>query len=206
MQPSRIGGIEDERGIILEGFLQQINSMTELPIYLYANPDTAINKEVVTPGLVRGIAPLNRFYGAKVSMPFPKFKQYCSAANNEWGIYIGNALDMFKAFSKKGSLKTAPKGVVTGPGNVFPNAWKRAWDLCQDYDPDKVKSLKAEFRSFNKLCEGTPSRRDAVAVFKYALHLNGILSSPTCTQKTKPLTVRDERYLRSKFQALGISK
>lgn len=174
------------------GFLDAVLAETNVPVFLYANPATAIGEEVVTP---ENLASYDRdgVEGIKISDSFERFKEYASVDCN-LDLYMGNAMDIFRAFGEE--LPKKPSGVVTGPGNVFPREWSRAWN--EQSEDSQVKTL---FDKFRTLYYGIPSGKHTIAAIKHVLRTKGIIDSSTCYGKT--LTEEDEAYLTEGFEQIN---
>lgn len=152
---------------------------------------------------MRELGKRSGFYGIKVSDTFENLRTYCALDLPEgFAVYIGNALDMFPAFDGDGRLRTAPRGVVTGPGNVFPHEWKRALELCRANGAHEAKGFQRFFEGFKRLYDGVPSGKNTIAALKYLLHREGILQSPRCCEQTGNLTQQDKAYLGKGYRAL----
>lgn len=175
LQPSSIDGID---------YNSLINFALENsthPIYLYANPDTAKqNNEVITPEVIKNISNYERILGIKVSDIFAQLVKYCKALEGKnTSLYMGNAMDLSKAFSESSSIKNKPDGVITGPGNLFPKEWVMAWLLRDDLKIPATQELYWKLTQFDQLWNDmkTPN---VIAALKYLLHKNEILDSPYC--------------------------
>ena len=105
-----------------------------------------------------------------------------------------------------------PVGVVSGPGNVFPREWQRAWRACYAGDNKLMAVYKAPFEQFESACKfeqrGGSSANKMIACLKEALRIEGVIESASVAAGTPSLT-RDEaevfaqRYRRLKELLAG---
>ena len=181
-------------------------SQRDLPVYLYDNAD--INAPNRTPHLrthvVKELSRLPWVRGLKVSASRRVLGNYTKAALHykqpgEFGIYIGNALLIFDWYRPQrgfmGRLQAGlnewllydalPIGVVSGPGNVLPREWKKAWNVCWAGDEE----LMGQYRNLCQRFEQITAFGEAggqyvgqyvgkmLACLKYALELDGVISS-----------------------------
>ncbi len=86
-------------------------------------------------------------------------------------------------------------GVVSGPANVFPREWRRAWHACYTGDDHLMGIFKEIFNDFESAqsytVAGTPVEK-AIACFKTALMLDGVISCDAVAEGTHAFT-EDER-------------
>ena len=190
VQPSKIS-------IDINAFLEAVGGVSKLLIYLYANPATALDKkELLTPEIAQTISQNPKFSGLKVSDAFSELERYCRFSYaNGFGLYFGNAIDIFRA---NGALLTRPRGVITGPGNAFPQIWKKAWESKDAQERERIKEFCEDFQ---RIYNGIPSGKNTIAAIKYILHLNEILDSPRC--RAKNLTDGDKRYIEERYGLLS---
>lgn len=182
--------------------IKRVVNASQVPIYLYVNPATAIkNKEVITPDNIRSIITgFKGICGLKVSDDFEMLKKYCKALEGtDCSVYIGNAMDLFKVFDGNKLIGNIPIGVITGPGNLFPKEWVRAWGL-REVATNEKKAILESFKEFQEMYYHVPSGKKTIPTIKYLLHKKGILSSSRCNIAT--LTKEDEIYLSNGFKNL----
>jgi dihydrodipicolinate synthase/N-acetylneuraminate lyase len=194
-----------------------------LPIFLYDNAD--INAPGRTPHIrthiVKELSRLPWLRGIKVSAPRRVLGNYTKAALHykqpgEFGIYIGNAMLIFDWYRQsKGRLRagwheyllshTLPIGVVAGPGNVFPREWQKAWRVAWAGDEeltDLYQSLCAEFENICEFTEGGRPVNKMIACLKYALELDGVLTTSVVGRGTKALTDEQRALFGERYRAL----
>ena len=215
--PLSIGDLID----VVSFFQQDVSDLFDhkgrwLPVFLYDNADIALNPR--NPHIrTRDVKQLSRLpfiCGIKVSASRRVLGNYTKGASHfkdrsEFGIYIGNAMLMFQAFElERGFLGRAreywnryllhnelPIGVVSGPANVLPREWQRAWRACYAGDERLMSNYKSAFEQFGAACQfsqGGAKTEKMVACLKHALKLEGVIESDVVAVGTPALTA-DER-------------
>ena len=197
-----------------------------LPIFLYDNRDIAVDpkRQHLKTYDVKRLSRLPYVYGIKVSASRRVLGNYMRGAShyNDAGgfaIYIGIALLMFDVFHLEDSLwgkvreywnrflmhDTLPIGVVAGPGNVFPREWKRAWYASYTGDEHLMAVYRDIFQRFNDAyCfphDGDILEK-AMACFKHALKLEGVIESDAVAQGTPALTGDERRQFEETYLKL----
>ena len=186
VQVSRVNGLVDYTVL-----LEDLHKVSGLPVFLYINPGTALNKEI-TPDQIRETSEL--IAGVKVSDKLDNLRKYCKALEGtDTAVYAGNAMDIFNLDDLN------IEGVVTGPANVFPEAWVKAW---QTKNPEEQKELYGLFKQFREVYHNIPSGRNPIAAFKYVLAENGILESSRCIKNN--LDEKDKEYLSKSLDLIMI--
>jgi dihydrodipicolinate synthase/N-acetylneuraminate lyase len=206
----------DEQDIV-RFFRRELNERIErapqpLPVFLYDNAD--INAPGRTPHIrtrvVKELSRLPWVSGIKVSAPRRVLGNYTKAALHfkqpgEWGIYVGNAGLIFDWFKPKhgfvGRVREGwrdwllndhlPIGVVSGPANVLPREWQKAWRVCWAGDGELIEKYERLCADFEDRCvfqEGGQSVTKMLACLKYALELDGVISSSAVCRGTPALT------------------
>lgn len=206
----------DERDIV-RFFRRELNERIErapqlLPVFLYDNAD--INAPGRTPHIrtrvIKELSRLEWVCGIKVSAPRRVLGNYTKAALHfkqpgEWGIYVGNAMLIFDWFKPKrgfiGRLQEGwrdwllsdhlPIGVVSGPANVLPREWQKAWRVCWAGDEELIEQYRQLCADFEERCVGEENGRRVtkmLACLKYALELDGVISSSVVCRGTPALT------------------
>ena len=225
--PLSIGDLKD----IVSFFHRDINDLLEkkgkyLPIFLYDNRDIAVDpkRQHLKTFDVKRLSRLPYVYGIKVSASRRVLGNYMRGAShyNDTGgfaIYIGNALLMFDVFHLEDSLwgkvreywnrflmhDTLPIGVVSGPGNVFPREWKRAWYASYTGDEHLMAIYRDIFKRFNNAyCfpQGSEIQEKAMACFKYALKLDGVIASDSVAAGTPSLSGDERRQFEDVYLKL----
>src|SRR5262249_40315228 len=197
-----------------------------LPIFLYDNAD--INAQGQPPHIrtriVKHLSRLPWVRGVKVSASRRVIGNYTKAALHyklpgEFGIYIGAAMLIFEMYRPShglfGRLRegwrdhlrryTAPIGVVSGPANCLPREWQKAWRVCWAGD-DELTDVYEDFCSrFEEICgfdEGGRHVMKTIACIKYALELDGVISSAAVGRGTKALSVEQKKTFGDNYHAL----
>ena len=222
--PLSIGDLED----VVSFFHREINDLFEkkgqyIPIFLYDNRDIAVDpgRQHIKTADVKRLSRLPFVFGIKVSASRRVLGNYMRGASHyndqgEFAIYIGNALLIFDVFHLESSLfglvkeywnrflmhDSLPVGVVSGPANVLPREWKRAWHACDTGDEHLMGIFKEIFKDFEKaqICEnnGAPVEK-ANACFKTALMLDGVISSDAVAQGTPALTQEERKQFAESY-------
>jgi dihydrodipicolinate synthase/N-acetylneuraminate lyase len=225
-----------EEGDITRFFLRDLNDLLEasgrdLPVFLYDNADInapQYNKPRVAhirTHIVKDLSRLPWVRGIKVSASRRVLGNYTKAALHfkqpgEFGIYIGNAMLIFDWFRpRRGVLgrgqagvnewllnDALPVGVVSGPGNVLPREWQKAWRVCWAGD-DELMDVYADLcQRFEAMTEFGVSGGQYVgkmlACLKYALALDGVITSGLVCQGTQALTQDEQRTFSEAWAAL----
>jgi dihydrodipicolinate synthase/N-acetylneuraminate lyase len=225
--PLSIGDLDD----VVSFFHREISDFFErsghyLPVFLYDNRDIVVDpkRQHIRTFDVKRLSRLPFVFGIKVSASRRVLGNYMRGASHyndqgEFGIYIGTAMLIFDVFrlerSLWGSVKeywnrflmhdTLPVGVVSGPGNVLPREWRRAWHAAYTGDDDLLSIYRKIFKRFEIACRFSDqySSQDkiidkALACFKHALVLDDIITSDHVADGTPTLTEEE----RSKFADL----
>ncbi|HEY7913105.1 MAG TPA: dihydrodipicolinate synthase family protein [Blastocatellia bacterium] len=219
-------------GEIISFFQRDVSDMFDragrwMPVFLYDNADIAADPRVphIRTRNVKRLSRLPFIFGLKVSAPRRVLGNYTKGAGHfkdkgEFGIYVGNAMLMFQVFRlEEGLLGRAreywnryllhnelPIGVVSGPANVWPREWQRAWRACFAGDERLMAIYRSAFESFGAACRFSSagkSVKKSVACLKHALALDGVISSDRVAAGSQPLNdaEREEfarRYLKLK--------
>jgi dihydrodipicolinate synthase/N-acetylneuraminate lyase len=198
-----------------------------LPVFLYDNADIAVDPRAshLRTRDVKRLSRLPFVFGVKVSASRRVLGNYTKGAlhfrdKGEFGIYIGNAMLMFQAFRLDDGLvgrvreywnryllhNELPIGVVSGPANVLPREWQRAWRACYTGDDRLMLIYRSIFDELNEACSfmdrGKPVEK-MLACLKYALKLDGVVDSDLVAPGTPCLDDRERwefsvRYSRIK--------
>jgi dihydrodipicolinate synthase/N-acetylneuraminate lyase len=197
-----------------------------VPVFLYDNADIAVDPR--TPHIrTRNVKQLSRLpfiFGVKVSASRRVLGNYTKGAlhfkdKGEFGIYIGNAMLMFQTFRLDDGLmgrireywnryllhNELPIGVVSGPANVMPREWQRAWRACYAGDERLMPIYKSAFEQFNAACtfaEAGRSVEKMLAALKYALKLDSIIESDLVAEGTPALTDDERREFAVRYATI----
>src|SRR5262249_37167538 len=210
-----------DMGDVVEFFQRQVSELFDrlgcwLPVFLYDNADIAADPRAahIHTRDVKRLSRLQFIFGIKVSAPRRILGNYTKGASHfkdkgEFGIYVGDAMLMFQVFTLQGGVtgvireywnryllhNELPVGVVSGPGNVFPREWQRAWRACYAGDNKLMAVYKAPFEQFESACKfeqrGGSSANKMIACLKEALRIEGVIESASVAAGTPSLT-RDE--------------
>jgi dihydrodipicolinate synthase/N-acetylneuraminate lyase len=228
--PQSIGDLDD----VISFFHRQVSDLFEnrgrfVPVFLYDNKDIAVDprRSHIKTFDVKRLSRLPYVFGIKVSASRRVLGNYMRGASHyndqgEFAIYIGNALLIFDVFhlerSMWGQIKeywnrflthdTFPIGVVAGPGNVLPREWKRAWHACYTGDEHLMAIYRNIFKRFERLQvvrEEGKTVDKALACFKHAMVIDGVITSDTVANGTPSLSEDEKRklsdaYLRLKME------
>jgi dihydrodipicolinate synthase/N-acetylneuraminate lyase len=223
-------------GDIVRFFLRDLNDLLEasgrdMPVLLYDNAD--INAPQYNKGraahirthIVKDLSRLPWICGIKVSASRRVLGNYTKAALHfkqpgEFGIYIGNAMLIFDWFRPRRGVigrgqagvnewllnDALPVGVVSGPGNVLPREWQKAWRVCWAGDEELMDVYSDLCQRFEVMTEfGAPSGQyvgKMLACLKYALELDGVIASSLVCEGTQALTDEQKRIFSDKWFAL----
>lgn len=201
-------------------------SKRELPVLLYDNA------EISAPGraphirtrIVKHLSRLPWIRGIKVSASRRVLGNYTKAALHykqpgEFGIYIGNAMLIFEMYRLSRGLigrlvegwrdfllyDTPPIGVVSGPANVMPREWQKAWRVCWAGDEELTEVYRDLCSCFEEICRFEESGRHVkktIACLKYALEIDGVISSSEVWGGTKSLSAEQKKIFKDGYQAL----
>ena len=225
--PLSIGDLDD----VVSFFHRQISDLFEnkgrfVPVFLYDNKDIAVDprRSHIKTFDVKRLSRLPYVFGIKVSASRRVLGNYMRGASHyndqgEFAIYIGNALLIFDVFHLERSIwgqikeywnrflthDTFPIGVVAGPGNVLPREWKRAWHACYTGDEHLMASYRNIFKRFERLQvvrEEGKTVDKALACFKHAMVIDGVITSDTVANGTPSLSEDEKLKLSDAYQGL----
>jgi len=201
-------------------------SKSALPIFLYDNAD--INAPGQPPHIrtrvVKHLSRLPWLRGVKVSASRRVIGNYTKAALHykqpgEFGIYIGNAMLIFEMYRPSHGLlgrlregwrdhllhDTPPIGVVSGPANCMPREWQKAWRVCWAGDDELTGVYQDLCSRFEEICGFNEDGRrvmKVIACVKYALELDGVISSVAVGRGTKALSEEQKKIFSDDYYAL----
>ncbi len=214
---------------IVDFFHREITPLMEkegsyLPMFLYDNAEIALNHKIphIRTRIVKQLSRLSYLVGIKVSAPKKVLGNYTKASlhfkdKGEFGIYIGDAMLMFDIYKLRGGLggmiceywnrrllrNELPIGVVSGPGNVLPREWQKAWRACYAGDELLMEKYRHAFALFEDACRSTERGRPLykrIACFKYALSLEGVIGSYQVGRGTAELTAEQRKLFEEKYK------
>jgi dihydrodipicolinate synthase/N-acetylneuraminate lyase len=187
-----------------------------IPLFLYDNADIASGTaRRLRTRWVKQLSRLDFVRGIKVSASPRRLGHYTKAARQfrdlgPFAIYVGNApyvLQMMRP--RTGILGTLidhwyrfqlrdvlPSGVVSGPANLLPREWQRAWQVACAGDLDRMNEMNGVFARFREVCTFTGGRR-TIAALKRGLVRLGVTGSDAVGPRTPGLSPED----RARFDA-----
>lgn len=199
----------------------------EIPVFLYDNADIASPGNVphIPTQVVKQLSRIPWIQGIKVSASMRELGNYMKAALHyklpgEFGVYIGNAMLIFDLYRPKdgmiGRLQegwheyllnySPPIGVISGPGNVLPREWQKAWRVCWAGDEEMIDRYQALCGRFDEIVVFNQPDGRAVskmlAGLKYALELDGVITSSHVVNGTPALTEEEKAVFRDRYAAL----
>jgi dihydrodipicolinate synthase/N-acetylneuraminate lyase len=201
-------------------------SKSKMPIFLYDNADISAPGHVphIRTGIVKHLSRLPWVRGIKVSAPRHVLGNYTKAALHykqpgEFGIYIGDAMLIFEMYRPGsgviGRLRegwrdfllydSPPIGVVSGPANVMPREWQKAWRVCWAGDEELTDIYLDLCSRFERICifnENSQLVKKTIACLKYALELDGVISNSLVGKGTKPLSDDQKKIFCDQYSAL----
>ncbi len=192
-----------------------------IPVFLYDNADIAVGD---VPHLrthwVKQLSRLDFVRGIKVSAPPRRLGHYTKAAGQfrdlgAFGIYVGNALHVLDMMRPRGDWRgklvehwnrfllhdLLPAGVVSGPANLWPREWRRAWQVSQAGDVERMAQMKALFERFGASYR-FPEGKRSLAALKRGLYLRGVLGCDAVARGTAALDDAQRDAFDAAFEAL----
>ena len=198
----------------------------EIPVFLYDNADIASPGNVphIPTQVVKQLSRIPWIRGIKVSASMRDLGNYMKAALHyklpgEFGVYIGNAMLIFDLYRPKEGMigrmqegwheyllnYSPPIGVISGPGNVLPREWQKAWRVCWAGDEEMIDRYQTLCGKFDEIVvfnqDGRPVSK-MLASLKYALELEGVISSSHVVGETPALTAEQKSIFRDRYAAL----
>jgi len=226
--PLSIPGLGD----VAEFFQRNVSGLFDrlgrwVPVFLYDNADIAANPRAahIRTRDVKRLSRLQFIFGIKVSAPRRVLGNYTKGASHfkdkgEFGIYVGDAMLMFQVFRlQEGATgvireywnryllhNELPVGVVSGPANVFPREWQRAWRACYAGDDGLMAAYRAPFEKFDAACQfAGPAEKPAnkmIACLKEALRIEGVIESVEVAGGTPALTGSEAQVFGQRYAQL----
>ena len=167
-----------------------------LPIFLYDNADiSAGDVPHLRTKWVKQLSRLDFVRGIKVSAPPRRLGHYTKAARQfrdrgAFDIYVGEALHILELMRPRAGFwgtivehwnrfllhDLLPSGVVSGPANLWPREWQRAWQVSSAGDVERMDELAALFGAFSASYR-FPAGKRSLAALKRGLTQMGVLTS-----------------------------
>jgi dihydrodipicolinate synthase/N-acetylneuraminate lyase len=178
-----------------------------IPVFLYDNAEIAAGgARHLRTHQVKSMSRLDFVRGIKVSVPPRRLGHYTKAARTfrdlgAFGIYVGDALYILELMRPRTGLRgrivehwnrfrlhdMLPAGVVSGPANLWPREWQRAWQAACAGDVERMEQMKRLFSSFRESTRFGEQKR-TLAVLKRGLFSLGVLSSDAVARGTPSLS------------------
>jgi dihydrodipicolinate synthase/N-acetylneuraminate lyase len=92
-----------------------------------------------------------------------------------------------------------PIGVVSGPANVMPREWQRAWRACWAGDERLMSVYLAAFSQFEAACRFERGTDKMQACLKHALKLEGVIESDLVAKGTPELSEGERRQFADRY-------
>jgi len=192
-----------------------------LPIFLYDNADISVAREQhLRTRAVKAMSRLDFVRGIKVSAPPRRLGHYTKAARQfrdlgSFDIYVGDALQILRMMRPRtgfwGALREhwnrfllhdlLPSGVVSGPANLYPREWQRAWRVASAGDVERMDQLESLFRKFSDSYR-FPEGKRSLAALKRGLFRRGVLSSDSVAKGTAALSREQAAQLDAALEKL----
>ncbi len=224
LAPLSIQGIDDPVRFVARDVADLLDTRARrIPIYLYDNADIAVDPQVphIRTRQVKAMSRLDFVRGIKVSATRKVLGNYTKAAasfreRGEFGIYVGNAMLIFDLFRPHAGIVGTiaehwyryrmqgglPIGVVSGPANVLPREWGRAWQVCRAGDSERMQEVREVVGGFRAASEIGSAGRPTIACLKRALYHDGVISSPAVAPGTPALDAADAERFEVRYEAV----
>jgi dihydrodipicolinate synthase/N-acetylneuraminate lyase len=209
--------------LAIEGVEEDLLDTRErrIPLFLYDNADIAAGRDRrLRTHWVKRLSRLDFVRGIKVSAPPRRLGHYTKAARQfrdlgPFGIYVGNALYILEMMRPRtgffGSIvehwnrfllhDSLPSGVVSGPANLWPREWQRAWQVASAGDVERMAELHGIFQRFRQSYRFAAGAR-SVAALKRGLLKLGVISSDAVASGTPALSPDEAEAFDREFEAL----
>jgi dihydrodipicolinate synthase/N-acetylneuraminate lyase len=223
LAPLSISGIDDPVRFVRRDVGDLLDARPRrIPVYLYDNPDIAVDPRIphIRTRQVKALSRLDFVRGIKVSAPRRVLGNYRKAAasfrdRGEFGIYVGNAMLIFSLFRPRtGWLGVIaehwnryrlsggiPIGVVSGPANVLPREWARAWQVSRAGDAERMDAVESVLQAFRSATREAGAS-GTIACLKAALRSLGVIRSGAVAAGTPPLAPEAAARFLERFAAV----
>ncbi len=192
-----------------------------IPVFLYDNADIAAGRaRRLRTRWVKQCSRLDFVRGIKVSAGPRRLGHYTKAARQfrdlgAFAIYVGNALYVLQMMRPRSGLwgtlverwnrfllhDMLPSGVVSGPANLLPREWQRAWRVACAGDVPRMEEMQRLFERFRSACSFSGGRR-TLAALKRGLLRRGVISSDAVAEGTPALDAREAERFDADFERL----
>jgi dihydrodipicolinate synthase/N-acetylneuraminate lyase len=206
--PLAIRGVEDPVRFLMRDVADLLDARdARLPVFLYDNAEIAAGaRRHLRTHQVKRMSRLDFVRGIKVSAGARRLGHYTKAARTfrdlgAFGIYVGDALYILEMMRPRTGFTgrlvehwnrfllhdLLPAGVVSGPANLWPREWQRAWQVACAGDVPRMEEMKRLFASFRDSAR-LPEGKRTLAVLKRGLLALGVLSSDAVARGTPALS------------------
>jgi len=221
LAPLSIPGLDDPVRFVARDVADRLDRCPRrIPLYLYDNADIAADPRVphMRTHQVKALSRLDFVRGIKVSARRKVLGDYMKAAQafgerGAFGIYVGNAHLIFHIFRPRrgplGPLSSAyqrwrlrggfPVGVVSGPGNVLPREWARAWQVCRAGDPERMEAVEQVLDAWRVASKASGA---SLACIKRGLLGLGVIGSAAVADGTPALSSEQAARFDEAFAAV----
>lgn len=192
-----------------------------IPLVLYDNADIAAGRDRrLRTHWVKLLSRLDFVRGIKVSAPPRRLGHYTKAARQfrdlgPFGIYVGNALYILEMMRPRTGFfgvivehwnrfllhDLLPSGVVSGPANLWPREWQRAWQVASAGDVERMEELQGIFQRFRQSYRFAAGVR-SLAALKRGLFKLGVISSDAVASGTPALSTEEAASFDRAFEVL----
>jgi len=192
-----------------------------IPLLLYDNADIATGPERrLRTRWVKRLSRLDFVRGIKVSAPPRRLGHYTKAARQfrdlgPFALYVGNALYILEMMRPRSGLwgtivehwnrfllhDLLPNGVVSGPANLWPREWQRAWQVASAGDVERMDEMKRLFERF-RASYSFPGGSRRLAALKRGLFKLGVVSSDAVAAETPALSAEEASRFDCDFETL----
>lgn len=221
LAPLAIPGVADPVRFVQRDVADLLDARDRrIPVFLYDNIEIAAGGRHLHTRWVKQLSRLDFVRGIKVSASPRRLGHYTKAASRfrdlgDFAIYVGNALHILEMMRPRtglwGSLTERwnrfllhdmlPAGVVSGPANLWPREWQRAWQVACAGDAERMDQLGALFRAFREACV-FPKGKRSLAVLKRGLLRLGVLESDAVAKGTPALDAEEAARFDADFERL----
>jgi dihydrodipicolinate synthase/N-acetylneuraminate lyase len=94
-----------------------------------------------------------------------------------------------------------PIGVVSGPANVLPREWARAWQVSRAGDSERMDAVEGVLQAFRSATKESGAH-NTIACLKSALRALGVIRSAAVANGTPPLAPDAERNFLERFDGV----
>jgi len=214
VSPLAILGVADPVDFVRSEIVARISRGPRfVPVLLYDNADIAVDpaRPYLSRQEIAELGRLDAVRGIKLSAPLEIVRHHAEAIaalpeSSRPTLLVGYGAQIFELFPRdRAGLSAAgwlPAGLICGHANVLPREWALAWRAVGEGDraaADAVRPLLDELRAATFTRDGA---RPAIACFKRALELEGVVSSARVAPGTPLLEGRDRDAFDSAWQAL----